>query len=505
MATGATWTCTVCGYVHTGDAPPAECPVCGAAASAFERTPTEVAAAAPIVMQWECAVCGYVHDGPNPPAECPVCGADASQFKPLVKAASGAVAGESRRIIIVGAGIAGVAAAEAAREASADAQVVLLSAESELPYYRLNLTRYLAGEIGRDELTMHEQAWYSERRIELQLSTEVARLHTQDRAVELKSGERLTYDRLVLTNGAHPFVPPVDGAELPGVMSLRTMAHADELLRLATAGKRVLCVGGGLLGLETAGALARRGAAVTVLESHGYLMPQQMDRTAGAVLGRHVASLGVTLLSGVHLKAIEGDGCCREVLLEEGPRVAAHVVVLATGVRSTTYLAREANLEVKRGIVVNSELFTSDPSVLAAGDVAEHLGVTYGNWAVAQMQGRVAGRNAAGGHEEFPGVPRSHTLKILGLDTCSIGQFNAPDGSYRQLSSEEGGRYLSFVFKDGAMVGSNLVGDDTLAPAVRSAIESGRSFAEILARSPSAGAVAASLKAIAPGESQVTS
>jgi nitrite reductase (NADH) large subunit len=414
-------------------------------------------------------------------------------FEPAPEPAAPAAPAPARRVVIVGAGIAGVAAAEAVRKAAPDSPVTLLSQEADLPYQRINLTRYLAGEVRRADLLIHPEGWYGGNGIDLRRGAEAVRLDLAGRAVELRGNERVPFDRLILASGAHPFVPPVPGADRDGVFSLRTLADADRLLEAARPGTRVACIGGGLLGLEAAGALARRGADVTVIESHGALMPAQLDPRAGARLADHVRSLGIRLCPAVHVKELAGTDRVASVLLEEGGSVPADAVVIATGVRSSTWLARQAGLEVKRGIVVDHRLSTSHPDVHAAGDAAEHLGVLYGNWSVAQSQGTLAGMNAAGIDAPFGGVPRSHTLKVLGLDAVSIGQFTPADGSYRAFADEREGAYRSFVFRDGALVGANLVGDASLAGKVKAAIESRRDFSGLLSKAPSAADVAAAL------------
>ena len=498
-ASAKAWRCTVCGYVHRGGAPPVCCPVCGVPASEFEPhvepAPSKLAL---VSTRWRCTVCGYIHDGAEPPDACPLCGAGRGQFEPATDEAPAAAAAPSEaKVVILGGGIAGLAAAERLRSVAPDARINLVSRESTLPYYRLNLTRYLAGEVAREDLPVHPQAWYHEQRIELSLGAEAVRLDLDGRAVELRDGEQLPFDRLILATGAHPFVPPIAGADLAGVVSLRTIDDADRILDAARSGRRCLCIGGGLLGLETAGALARRGADVTILEGHGYLMPSQLDPRAGALLAEHLGTIGVKLRSGAHTKALRGDPQVIGVDIEEGGTIPADLVILATGVRSNTHLARQAGLLVKKGVVVDHRLFTSHPAVLAVGDVAEHLGVLYGNWSVAQSQGGIAGMSAVGLDVEFGGVPRSHTLKVLGLDVFSIGQFLPLDGSYRVCASETEGTYQSFVFRDGLLVGANLLGTTALAGLLKKAIESKRDFSGLLATHPTANQVAETMAAMA--------
>jgi nitrite reductase (NADH) large subunit len=498
QTTPQTWRCTVCGHIHRGPNPPDLCPVCGAPPDDFEPFVDAAPTASPVLpRRWRCTVCGYVHEGGEPPDECPMCGAPRGDFEPLAEQPPTSTSASRLHVLIAGTGAAGLAAAETARRAAPDSRITLLSRETELPYYRLNLTRYLAGEVSRAQLGVHPASWYDEQRVELRTGVEVERLDLGGRRVALGGGEQLGFDRLVLASGAHPFVPPIPGAEQAGVTTLRTVEDADRLLDAVARGVPCVCVGGGLLGLETAAALARRGADVTVLEGFGHLMPAQLDPRAGALLASHLGAVGVTVRTAVHVKDLRGSGRVTAVALEEGDELAAELVVLATGVRPNTFLAIAAGLAVKKGLVVDDRLSTSNPDVFAAGDVAEHQGVLYGSWFVAQHQGAVAGANAAGADIAVGNVPRSHTLKVVGLDTFSIGRFTPADGSDRAIAGKQDGAYASFVFRDDLLVGANLLGRVDLAAAVKRAIESRWDFAVLLARGPSASEVAEHLHELA--------
>jgi nitrite reductase (NADH) large subunit len=393
------------------------------------------------------------------------------------------------RAVIIGGGIAGIAAAEALRAASPTAQITVVSKEAEFPYYRLNLTRYLAGEIGEEDLPIHPASWYDQQRIRLLLGAEAAAIHPDDHAVELQGGERLPLDKLLLAAGAHPFIPPLPGADRAGVTSLRTVDDARRILAACRAGARCVCIGGGLLGLETAGGLARQGGDVTLLEGYGWLLPRQLNQRAGEILNRYVAALGIKLRTKAATREIVGNGRAQGVLLEDGSLVPAEMVVIATGIRPNSHLARRAGLEVNQGVVVDNRLATSHPDVFAAGDVAEHHGLVYGIWGPSQYQGGIAAMNMAGGSVEFGGIPRSNTLKVLGLDLFSIGQFNTEDASFRAFDSEADGRYFRFVFRDNRLVGAVLLGDTKLTAAVKRAVEGREDFSQLLTRCPTAAAV----------------
>ena len=424
------WRCLICGYVHTGGAAPDLCPVCGTDRADFEpyETPAPAPAAPATTTRWQCFICNYVHEGSAPPAACPICGAPASDFLSAQEPPA-ARSGTAARVVIVGGGIAGVAAAEAVRTASPDSEVTLVSQEPDLPYYRLNLTRYLAGEINRDALPLHPETWYDEQRIQLVRHVPVDHLDPAAKRVLLADGRTLAYDSLILTAGSHPHVPPLPGTQLAGVFSLRTAADTDRLIACLKAGGPCVYIGGGVLGIETAAALAKRGAAVTLLESHDWLMPRQLNAKAAAYLEQHLHHIGVTVLTNARTQALEGaDGQLAAVLLQDGRRLPASLVVLATGVRPNTALARKAGLAVSTGVLVDSTLATSVPGIFAAGDAAEHNGQLYGTWAASQYQGAIAGINALGGRTLFGGIPRSNTIKAVGLDLTSIGRFQPEDG-----------------------------------------------------------------------------
>jgi nitrite reductase (NADH) large subunit len=271
--------------------------------------------------------------------------------------------------------------------------------------------------------------------------------------------------------GANAFVPPFPGVDCKNVTVLRTVADADAILDVVRAGTQCVCIGGGILGLETAGALARRGVKVTLVEGYGWLLPRQLNRRAGELLEAYVRSLGITLRKNARTQEIVGDGQVREVRFEDGSFLPADLVIITTGVRSNTYLARQAGLEVNNGVVVDHTLRTSHPDVYAAGDVAEHRGVTYGLWGPAQFQGTIAGMNAAGDQAEFAGIPRSNMLKVLGYDMFSIGQIGTEDASYHPVDGEWEGGYFYFSFRDNHLVGSILLGDTALSATVKKVIE----------------------------------
>lgn len=489
------WRCSICGYVHTGDERPDICPVCGTDCNDFEpcEAPARAPAAPVAATRWQCIICNYIHEGVVVPDVCPVCGAASDNFEAAEEVHPPQHLSGSTRVVIVGGGIAGVAAAEAVRSVSQDTALTLLCSEPELPYYRLNLTRYLAGEIARDALPLHPESWYAERRIQVLCAVPVDHLDPSAKRVLLADGRSLAYDSLILTSGSHPHVPPLPGVQLGGVVCLRTAADADALIARLKPGAPCVCIGGGVLGIEVAGALARRGAAVTLLESHDWLMPRQLNQTAAGYLERHLSGIGVAVLKRARTQSLEGAGELEAVTLQDGRRLPAQLAVIATGVRPNTALARKAGLAVSTGVLVDGTLATSIPGIFAAGDAAEHNGQLYGTWAASQYQGAIAGLNALGNHTLFGGIPRANTIKAVGLDLTSVGRFQPEDGGdlFVEEAAEE--TYQAYVLRDNRLIGALLVGHAELAAPSKRAIESGEDFSG-LGAAPDCAAVAQALR-----------
>jgi len=482
MTEGTRWKCEVCGYIHEGPAPPDTCPVCGVGADMFseyteadQKAPPEPAAG----ETWRCTICGEIVSGNAPPEKCPKCGAAASLFVPHDSGeAAGAVAAAGEQIVIVGGGVAGLTAADYARRTSASAGIRLIHKESHLPYNRLNLTRLLADEVDEAALPLRDAGWYQSERIET-VAGDVSRVDRAKHEVELRDGRCLKYDRLLLANGSHPFVPPILGVTRDGVFSLRTQDDASRILQRARPQTRCVCIGGGLLGLEVAGALARRGVQVAVLEGFEWLLPRQLARPAAEMLRAHTEKLGIRVMCGVQAEGITGDEEAKGVRIKDGEEIPADLVVLSAGVRPNSHLARLSGLEVRNGVVVDDHMRTSDASIYAAGDVAEHRGIVYGLWPTAMGQGAVAGVNVIKSDaQQFAGVPPASQLKVLDVAMFSIGQFERSDASFRVFEHQTPEAYYRLVCRDGKLVGANLFGDNGPAGVVKTAIEEGRQLAE---------------------------
>lgn len=375
--------------------------------------------------------------------------------------------------VIIGGGIAGVSAAEAIREVDKSGRIVLICNEPELPYYRMNLTRYLAGDINVSSLPLHPEDWYRANSVELMLNTVVDSINPANREVHIAGNSTIQYDKLILANGAQPFVPPFPGRELKGVWTVRTHSDADNILYCCSLKMRVVCIGGGLLGLENAGALAKRGADVTVIETFDWLLPRQLPKEGGKQLEKLILKMGVKVVTGGKVKAMRGDEVVEAVSFEDGTELPASLVLITTGVASDTKLAKATGLKVNKGVVVDEYMRTSEPDIYAAGDNTECNGKLYGLWAPAKAQGIVAGHNAAGKEDVFPELPPSAKLKVLGIDLFSIGQITPSEPQDLLISDATGENYTGYVLRNGKLIGASLLGDVSLAAEAKAAINSG--------------------------------
>jgi nitrite reductase (NADH) large subunit len=475
------WKCDVCGYVHEGDTPPGQCPVCGVSSDLFAAIELQTQSTKKrSVNSWRCGICDYVHEGPNPPKVCPVCGAGQEHFEPVEAGPAETAAEDISSILIIGAGVAGLTAAEKARATSPSAKITIISKEQGPPYYRLNLTRLLAGEVNEPSLVMQSDDWFRDKAIEL-IHGEVTDIVPGKKQVVLKGGKAFAYDRLIVANGSHPFIPPFEGASRAGVHVLRTLEDARRILDDVNYANRCVCIGGGLLGLEAAGALRNCGNEVAIVEGFGWLLPRQLPEAAGKMLADHIRTLGIEIFSKVRVKALTGDESVRGVRFDDGTEVPADIVLISTGVRPNSYLARRSDLSVSGGIVVDDKMRTSVADIYAAGDVAEHRGASYGIWPVAYAQGVTAGINAAGGDVDYVPVPPSNRLKVMDVDVFSIGMFEQTDASFEVFEESDSNTFKRLLTRDGRLLGAVLYGDTSAAGPVKDAVERGTQLLEATA------------------------
>lgn len=391
------------------------------------------------------------------------------------------MADTTTRIVIIGASAAGLSAAQEARKTSNMATITLLSEEPHLPYHRPSLTEYIgdASVERRPNFLLQPEEWFAAQRMDLRRATRATAIDRDKRQVALASGEMVPFDRLILAVGAQPFVPMTDALSRENVFAVRTLDDARKVAA-ATATSAVV-IGGGLLGLETANALKKKGLSVHIIELADRVLPMQLDPEGSTFFSKILTAHGMQLRLGAQVDRFEErNGRVTGVLLRSGERVATDLVVFSIGVRANIALAQAAGLTVGRGIIVNEKMETSAPGIYACGDCAE-FGRGPQLWMPAVKQGAVAGANAGGGSATFRPDEYPAMLKVFGTQLYSVGDIGrdaqaAYETPYR--IDEAAGRYRKLWVREGELVGGILIGDIRRAGALSKGIQQGLALSE---------------------------
>ena len=375
------------------------------------------------------------------------------------------------RVVVLGNGIAGVTAADHVRRRHPDCAIDVVAAEPHPLYNRMGISRLIYGRSAMVGLHLLPDAWYDDNRITCWLNTRAQEIDREAGEVLLGTGERLPFDRLILATGSEAHVPDIPGFGGEGTFVLRTASDALGIREyVQRAGARTAVVaGGGLLGLEAAYALHKLGVSPTVLERGRWLLRRQLDEHAGELLRSYLANLGIEVLLEAETAALDG----RAVELTDGRRLTADAFLLAAGISPSVELARRAGLDVARGVLVDDKLRTSDPRILAAGDLVEWRGSILGLWPVAVDQAEVAAENAVGGSRPYAGTIPVTMLKVVGVELLSIGAIDGP----RELveADPESLRYRKLVLDDDdRAIGAILLGHPEHAQMVTAAVKESR-------------------------------
>jgi nitrite reductase (NADH) large subunit len=367
----------------------------------------------------------------------------------------------SEPLVIVGNGMAAARLVdELAKTSLGRYAVAVIGEEPRLAYNRVLLSSVLAGETGSHEIELRSADWWRHRGVTVRYGYRVSEIDTGRRELKIEGEESMEYSKLVLAVGSTPLRLNVPGADLSGVHTFRDTRDVDLLLTLAAARKRVVVVGGGLLGLEAAYGLAKAGAPVTLLHLMDRLMERQLDAPAADLLKTLVERKGIRILLSASTARIHGEGHVEAVELADGSRIEADAVIFAAGIRPNIALAKDAGIAVNRGIVVNDEMQTASPDIYALGECAEHRGTCYGLVEPAYEQARVLARHLSGRPAAYQGSVVSTNLKVSGVSVFSAGDFMGGEGSESLvLSDRRRGTYKKLVIAEGRLTGALLIGD----------------------------------------------
>lgn len=366
----------------------------------------------------------------------------------------------TQKLVVIGAGMASGRVLEHLTDIDPAAyDITLFNSEPRGNYNRIMLSPVLSGDKAYEDIVTHDDDWYAERNITCRFGEHVVRI---DRATKRVIGQNgpVSYDKLLIATGSAPFIIPVQGKDLPGVITYRDLDDTNAMIEAAEKGGKAVVIGGGLLGLEAAAGLAERGMDVTVLHLMGHLMERQLDESAGFLLRRDLEDKGVKVICRASTAAILGETKVEGVLLEDNTGLEANLVVMAVGIRPETRLATDAGLEVARGVEVNAQMQTTDPDVFAVGECIEFDAQLFGLVAPLYDQAKVVAQGLLGQPDAF--VPRelSTKLKVTGCDLFSAGDFAEGEGR-EDIVFRDPARsvYRRLVLENNTLVGAVMYGD----------------------------------------------
>ncbi len=393
------------------------------------------------------------------------------------------------KLVMVGNGMAGVRTLEELLKIAPDLyDITVFGAEPHPNYNRILLSPVLAGEQTLDEIVLNPLSWYEENNIQLHLGKKVVDVDRRNRIVKAANGTEEPYDRLLIATGSNPFILPVPGKDLEGVIAYRDIADTNTMIEAAQKYKHAVVIGGGLLGLEAANGLMLRGMQVTVVHIMPWLMERQLDDTAGKLLQKSLEDRGLKFMIGASTQALIGDqdggkaGRVMAVQFKDGTEVPADLVVMAAGIRPNTELAEKIGIHCNRGIVVNDTMQTiTDPRIYSIGECAAHRGIAYGLVAPLFEQGKVCATHLAEfGIGRYTGSQTSTKLKVTGIDLFSAGDFMGGDGCEEIVMSDPyGGVYKKLVIKDDKLIGACMYGDTVDGSWYFKLLRDGRKIADI--------------------------
>jgi nitrite reductase (NADH) large subunit len=365
-------------------------------------------------------------------------------------------------LVVIGNGMAGMRTVEELLKLDRDMyRITVFGAEPHGNYNRILLSPVLAGEKTVDDIMLNTRDWYAANDVTLHAGDPVVRIDRKKRVVHARSGLAVPYDRLLIATGSKPFIVPVPGHALEGVIGFRDLDDVDTMLAAASSGGKAVVIGGGLLGLEAANGLLRRGMEVSVVHVSGTLMNQQLDPPAADLLRAALERRGLRILLNRQTASINGAERVESVRFADGEEIPADLVVMAAGVRPNVELAKAAGLHCERAIVVDDTLQTYDPRVYAVGECVQHRRSTFGLVAPIWDQARVCAAHLAGaGHRRYVQQATATKLKVTGVDLYSAGDIVGAEGTEDLvLRDRRGGVYKRLVVAGNRLTGAVLYGD----------------------------------------------
>lgn len=377
--------------------------------------------------------------------------------------------------LIIGNGIAGLAAAEEIRKNDENGKILIVSKEEIPTYWRTRLSALIAKDFDKDDIYVKKEAWYQEKNIEEKLDTEVEKLDLENNKAILANGEEIEYGKVLLATGARAFVPPIKNVESKGVFAIRSLDDLISFKEYAADKKEVVIIGGGILGLEAAFSVKELGKEVSVIEAADYILNRQLDHELSKKLEKSLNDMGIKTFTGKATEEIlANDGKVSGIKLSNGEEIKADVIMVQAGVRSIIDLAKNSNLEVDRGIIVNDNLQSKKENVYAAGDCAQIGNFTIGLWTASQEMGKIVGRNMTGAKETYEKPKPFSTLMIGNIKVFSAGMTSGE--GIEEMKAEKDDNIYKLFKKDGKFVGGILWNDIKMQNDVKDLVFNGKNL-----------------------------
>ncbi|MBN2259901.1 MAG: NAD(P)/FAD-dependent oxidoreductase [Clostridiales bacterium] len=369
---------------------------------------------------------------------------------------------KEEHIIVIGNQAASLAAIQSIRKRNKKCLITVVSKDTEIGYFRPLVSKSLSREVSQKEFQIKPIQWYEDNNIILKLGEEVIALWTKEKKVETKKGVYI-YDKLIVATGAYSYIPPFPGHDLKNVMTLRTIEDTRDILRLGEKSKKVVVVGGGVLGLEAAWHLKLSGLEVSVIEFFDRILPRQLDEHGSKYLQTNIEKNHISLVLSDSVDEIIETENNLIVKTKKGKEIATDFVIVSAGVRPNISIFNNTDVKIDKGAVVDQFMMTSEKNIYAAGDVAEYNGINYSIWPETLAQGDVAGANAVGDNISYEQVIPAVTFQGMDTKVFSVGKFG---DQYNNVEFKKNDEYKKLFFENNRLVGAILLGDIAKAPIV---------------------------------------
>ena len=368
------------------------------------------------------------------------------------------------RYVIIGGSAAGISAVEAIRSVDRASPIELFSREGTPFYSRVLLSYYIAGAITKDELHFRPLEFFSENKVNAHLGLRAERVLPESKSIRMEDGREYPFDRLLIATGSSPKILDIPGKDKKGVVVIRNIDHAQEIVNRLEEIKTACVLGGGLIGLRTGYALSVRGLKVKIIVKSSHVLSQMLDRDAAEMIEGTMREHGIDIRTGRDAVEIVGKESVEGIILDDGERINCQLVVIGKGVQPNVDFISSTQIKVNEGIVGDETMRTTLPDIYVAGDVAETFDLSTGKtgvnaiWPCAFEQGRVAGLNMAGKKAKYDGSFRMNSLDFYGLPVISMGVTRIDGNEFQQFQRKTKSTYRKIVLKDGCIVGAILVG-----------------------------------------------